>query len=406
MRTATQHSVDLGRVVLLGVLLSCILVRIGSTTKCVFGGESTLDKKGIGVHGRWLTKDGDIWIARGVGLAAFTYAPWYSEPNRTDKFGFHGAAAHFGPKILNAAKTWGIDSLRIMVSQPGLDPQSDIYLKKYVEAAVSGIKLCLDEGFVVILAMQDQPHSGETDVKPLPTQETLRAWETIGPHFANHPYVMFELFNESGLVLKNRPRRNLELWMNGGSHTEADGTRRNYIGHQTMVNAFRRRGWKNVIVVDTMPWARRIDARALAIKDPLGQLAFAVHPYYLKGGATREQWDANFGNAAEDVVVLVNEWFSNSKARFSVQTYDLPQITDDFLAYLREKQIPLWAFAFDIPATIVRDYRGTPNNWTRFGRDGVTLGRGGAGCGEQVRRHFQLLMNAPPPRIERAGVSP
>jgi hypothetical protein len=225
-------------------------------------------------------------------------------------------------------------------------------------------------------------------VKPLPTNETLRAWNAIGPKFANHPYVIFELFNESAAPAKGNPQLNFKLWMDGGSFTQSNGRVRNYIGHQILLNDFRGRGWKNVIVVDTIPWAARIDRRMLAIKDPLNRLAFAVHPYFKLGGDTREKWDEGFGNVSEKVVVLVNEWFSNSKAPFSVQTYDLPTISENFLAYLKEKRLPLWAFAFDIPATIVRDYHGTPTDWDDFAPDKITLGQPGAGCGEQVRRHF------------------
>lgn len=347
--------------------------------------------KGIDVQGRWLLKDGKIWIPRGVGLGAFTPAPWYQNPQPDARFGFAGAAANFGPELLDAAKTWHVDSIRFLVSQPGLDPKSSIHSRRYVTSLIAGVNLCLKKGFVVTIAMQDQKHSGETDIKPLPTEQTVRAWDEIGPHFANNPYVMFELFNESGLVANQNPKLNLKLWMQGGAHRHPDGKMRTYIGHQTMVKAFRKRGWKNVIVVDTMPWARRIDRRMLAIKDPLKRLAFAVHPYSKMGGTTPAQWDAGFGNAAKDVVVLVNEWFSNSKAPFSVQTYDLPEISDRFLGYLRDKRIPLWAFAFDIPSTIVQNHKGTPNNWRRFGLDNVRLGQAGAGCGKQVQEHFRIL---------------
>jgi hypothetical protein len=69
---------------------------------------------GVGVKGRWLTRDGRVWIPRGVGLGAFTYAPWYKNPDYGARLGFDGAAAKFGPSILHAAKTWGIDSIRFL----------------------------------------------------------------------------------------------------------------------------------------------------------------------------------------------------------------------------------------------------------------------------------------------------
>ena len=353
--------------------------------------EAKVPGKGLGVRGRYLMKDGKTWIPRGVGLGAFTPAPWYTNPQPNARRGFPGAAAQFGPRILNAAKQWHVDSVRFLVSQPGLDPQSNLHTEKYVKDLVDGINLCLDLGFVVTIAMQDQTHSGETDTKPLPTAHTMRAWDVIGPHFANHPYVMLELFNESGPVARGRPRLNRKLWMDGGAYTDDNGKKREYIGHQTIINEFRRRGWTNVLVVDMLPWARRIDRELLGVEDPLNRLCFAVHPYFQQGGDTREKWDAGFGDISKNHVVLVNEWFCNSKAPFSVKTYDLPRICDEFLAYLREKQLPLWAFGFDIPSTIVRDFRGTPNDWSRFGPNQVKLGRAGAGCGTQIREHFRML---------------
>jgi len=370
------------------LVLLCLTVRSNDAST-----TSTL--KGVGVQGRWLTRDGQIWHPRGVGLGAFTYAPWYKNPDHGARLGFVGAAAKFGPKTLRAVKTWGVDSIRFLVSQPGLDPQSHLYSKTYVEALIKGVQLCLDEGVVVIIAMQDQKHSGETDIKPLPTPHTMRAWNVIGPAFANHPYVIFEIFNECGIVARGNQALNRKLWLEGGVHTGPNAKRRHYIGHQTIISGFRERGWHNVIIVDSMPWAQRIDRSVLSLRDPFSRLAFAVHPYTGVAGTTRSEWDARFGDVSGRVVVLVTEWFANTKAPFHARRQDLPDICEDFLAYLREKQIPLWAFAFDIPGTIVNDYRGTPNNWDRLHAGRVTWGRAGSGCGTQVRRHFGIVGNEP-----------
>ena len=375
-------------------LLVCSLALSSLTVESTDAGADET-RKGVGVQGRWLTRDGQVWLPRGVGLGAFTHAPWYRNPDHSARLGFDGAAASFGPSILHAAKSWGVDSIRFLVSQPGLDPKSHLHSATYVEALTKGVRLCLNEGFVVIIAMQDQKHSGETDVKPLPTSHTLRAWDVIGPLFANHPYVMFEIFNEPGAVAQGNWALNRKLWMEGGEHPGRNDKQRRYGGHQTILDRFRERGWRNVVIVDTMPWAQRIDRKALSIRDPLSRLAFAVHPYTGVAGTTRVEWDTRFGNISENTVVLVTEWFTNTKAPFHARRQDLPEICADFLAYLREKQIPLWAFAFDIPGTIVRDYQGTPNNWDRLRGGDVTWGRAGSGCGRQVRRHFKVLVKSP-----------
>jgi len=375
-------------------LLACSIA-LSSLTAQSKDADADNARKGVGVQGRWLTRDGQVWLPRGVGLGAFTHAPWYRNPDHDARLGFDGAAANFGPSILHAAKTWRVDSIRFLVSQPGLDPQSHLYSGAYVEALTRGVQLCLDEGFVVIIAMQDQKHSGETDVKPLPTSHTLRAWDVIGPAFANHPYVIFEIFNEPGTVAQRNWALNRKLWLEGGEHTGRNGKQRRYIGHQTILDRFREHGWRNVVIVDTMPWAQRVDREALSVRDSLNRLAFAVHPYTGVAGTTRAEWDARFGDVSENAVVLVTEWFTNTKAPFHARRQDLPEICEDFLAYLREKEIPLWAFAFDIPGTIVRDHRGTPNNWNRLRAGDVTWGKAGAGCGQQVRRHFEMLADRP-----------
>jgi endoglucanase len=374
---------------------------------------NTKSQYGITISGTHLLKDGSIWIPRGMGLGAFTYAPYFSNPNNQKQDGnggFVGAAKNFGQDILNTSKSWKIDSVRFLVSQPALDPKSDMYSKAYLDNLVNGVNLCISNGLCVLISMQDEKHSGETECKPLPTEETLRAWEVIGPIFANNPYVMYEIFNECGKPVKgldadNRLNKrkitnikedpndlpqinpkNWDLWLNGGLHGK-----NTFIGHQEIVNNFRSKGWNNVIIADGIGWARFIGQDALKLKDPIGRLAFGVHPYFTEFCNSPEKWDKAFGNISKVAPVLVTEWFENSSVPFGVKSYQIPLWCSEFLSYIKQHNIPMWSFALDIPTTIVIDHKGTPNNWDNFNPNGIRLGDSGAGCGKMVLEYFLSL---------------
>jgi Cellulase (glycosyl hydrolase family 5) len=353
---------------------------------------------GIGVMGTHLTKDGHVWIPKGANLGAFTYAPYFTNNNIDvgSNGGFIGASKSFGPEMLKTAKSWNIDSLRFLVSQTALDPQSRLYSKKYLEALTNGVNLCLKEGFSVMISMQDEKHTGENDPKPLPTQETVRAWNVIGPIYANHPYVMYEIFNESSSpVLKdiiNYPngeipaegKENWELWLNGGVFGQS------YIGHQKIIDNFRSRGWNNLLIVDGLHYAGFLGQQVLRINDPINCLAFGVHPYFHNFCNSPQKWDAAFGNISKVAPVLITEWFQNSTDPFHADSYQLPIWCAEFLSYIKQHKIPLWVFALDIPTTIVLDHDGKPNNWVGFNPNpgGIKLGEPGAGCGKMVKEFF------------------
>jgi len=369
-----------------------LLFVVGLIGNSVLGfSQTTADAKGIGVLGTHLTKDGRIWIPQGTGLGSFTYAPYFSKENHNkseENGGFIGAAKRFGPEILTIAKEeWKIDSIRFLVSQPGLDPQSKLYSQAYLEALTNGVNICLSNGLSVIIAMQDEKHSGETQIKPLPTEETIRAWNKIGDLFSNNPYVMYEVFNECGKPAENI-NKNWDLWLNGGIYKNY-----RFIGHQQIINIFRSRGWNNVLIVDGIGWARFIGKRALDLKDPSNRLAFGVHPYFTDFCNSPEKWDNAFGNISKVAPVLITEWFENSKAPFGVKSYKIPIWCHEFLGYIKKNEIPLWTFALDIPSTIVQDYKGSPNNWENFNPNGIKLGDGGAGCGRMVRNYFSSTQN-------------
>ena len=109
---------------------------------------------------------------------------------------------------LNAIRSnLGVDTLRITISQAGLDPQSSNYDPNYLLEIRKGVRLGQAYDFVVILDMNAQQDETQ-ELACMPSESTIRAWKTIAPSII-HDRVVLELFNEP---CKSWNEQNKALW--------------------------------------------------------------------------------------------------------------------------------------------------------------------------------------------------
>ncbi|RMD78887.1 MAG: hypothetical protein D6820_09155 [Lentisphaerae bacterium] len=130
-----------------------------------------------------------------------------------------------------------------------------------------------------------------------PGEEHVRFWKDAAAHFANHPAVIFELFNEPHGI-------SWELWRDGGDlsdprhrHKDENAAENNEqskirycVGMQALVNAVRSTGAKNVVIVGGLDWS--YDLRGVmngyALNDDSGNgIVYSSHVYPWKSDWNR-----------------------------------------------------------------------------------------------------------------------
>jgi hypothetical protein len=177
-----------------------------------------------------------------------------------------------------------------------------------------------------------------------------------------------------------RRRRYWDYYINGG-----DG----YPGVNAIIQSMRDAGSKNIVIVE--PLRANWSDYPGGIVDPLNQLAFGIHTYFAKVGTTREKWDMHFGNFAATHPLIVTEW-SQTTAKVGGKRRGRKEWCESasmdtplrMFHYFRQKGIDgVVGWAFDLPSTIVQDYKGTPRTL-----EGFKCGEPGGGIGDLFQQYF------------------
>ena len=158
-------------------------------------------------------------------------------------------AAHqnFSAHELSQAVADGADTVRLQVSNFGLDPDSTLYSPAYVRGVRTGSSL---RGASAL--ERDRLGSGagargaRLALSPAGRTGTERVWTELASMFKNDPGVMFELYNEPSLAAT---APDWQLWLNGGTVTQSNGSPCQAIGVQSLVDVIRSEGALNVVVL-------------------------------------------------------------------------------------------------------------------------------------------------------------
>ena len=330
---------------------------------------------GITTGPNTLLRDGRPWQPRGFTLVG--ELPPTGKP--TD------ANLHYNQAELDVAMAWHADTLRFQVGQPGLDPQDSHHSAAYVQRVQDAVALARSNGFVVILSMQDQGLSQDPVRHPLPTPATSRAWDTLAPMFKNDPNVIYELFNEPVPLVTDADA--WTWWRDGSSgqtvsvpNSRMDAVSEIVIGHQQLLTQIRNLGVPNLLLADGLDFAKSFSGLPAALSDPLGNVAYATHPYFL-GNNSRLLWDEHFGIFAATHAVIATEWAATSQLGQCQSTDPTRSVT--LLDYLKAHNIGITPWALDWPASLIRDWTYTPTDF-----NGYTCGVSGGGPGSLVKSTF------------------
>ena len=319
-------------------------------------------KGGVYVDGNRFMSDGAPFTLKGAQILAFVAPEAYLKGEMIDRH------ASYGPAQLSQIKAYGVNTLRFMVSQAGLDPTSAIYSSSYAEEMKSGIRSALTAGFRAIVALNWERHSGTPIKQPLPGENSIRVWRWLAEQFKGDERILFEIYNEPGPA---PTPRNWQLWLKGGSFPRnPDGQA---VGMQSLITAIRGAGANNVIIIPGLQLEKSLAGIPIPY-DPINNFAFGVHTPDLDMGPSG--WDRDFGYLTSRYPVVLTEWVAGSKSPMCSDNAEVagPQ----FLSYVKAHNIHVSSRAWEDPQTSFVNFKcansGAKSMSTPLGGPGKLLG--------------------------------
>lgn len=216
-----------------------------------------------------------------------------------------------------AIRDWKVNHIRLPLAQDrwfGKTKEQNDAGKSYRALVERIVDRCAASGVYVILDLHwsDAGVWGEhIGQHKLPDRNSIAFWKDLAPVYANHPAVLFDLYNEPFQV-------SWEVWRNGGNVSERDPkTKRETgyeaVGMQAMLDTVRSTGAKNVVIVGGVDWSYDLSGflggKGLKDRDGAG-IIYACHAYPFKGD-TVEKWISKMEAAAKEIPVIVSEFGSD-----------------------------------------------------------------------------------------------
>ena len=138
----------------------------------------------------------------------------------------------------------------------------------------------------------------------LPDTGSLAFWKSCGKRFANNPAVLFDLYNEP-------IEASWDVWRNGGMLTENfQGRKLTYqaVGMQTLLDAIRAQGAKNVVLAGGLGYSSRLDGIIThKLVDKTGQGVIYANHFY-PGWESVESWEKRVVTASQTLPILIGEF--------------------------------------------------------------------------------------------------
>ncbi len=268
-------------------------------------GNAPLPLKVVGT--KILNSRGDPVLLRGVNAASLE---WTSD-----------GQGHILQTVNTAIHDWHVNVIRLPLTQDrwfGKAPEQSDGGTAYRELVRQIVDTCSTNKCYIILDLHwsDCNEWGKNiGQHSMPDLNSVAFWKDFSPVYANHPAVLFDLYNEPHDV-------SWDVWLHGGIITDKPNNRRQMhdpktfqaVGMQALLDIVRATGAKNVVVAGGLDWAYDfsgiLDGRQLA--DPHGRgVIYANHCYDNKGDSV-DTWIAKMEEASAKLPVIVTEFGGNS----------------------------------------------------------------------------------------------
>jgi hypothetical protein len=291
-------------------------------------------------------------------------------PPTSGSYVFDGAT---GPSTIAGMKAWHINTVRLPLTDAcwlGINGTL-VSAEQYREEITNYMLQLHANGIYVVLDLHwSAPGTmGITGSNQLVTMafadHALDFWTSVATTFKDDPMVVFDLFNEPILNANDRMGHTpvsdpWGCWLNGCNLTS--GTRAQVAGMQSMLDAVRAAGARQLVVAGGIEWAHNMDGW-LAHKpvDPAGNLLAGFHVYQpnLSDCVDLNCWNGSLAQVAAQVPVLVGEMGEQDCAHGFI---------DGFMAWADGKGMSYLGWAWNpqncgtFPA-LVTDFNGTPTNF-------------------------------------------
>jgi hypothetical protein len=146
----------------------------------------------------------------------------------------------------------------------------------------------------------------------LPDLNSIVFWKDFAPRWANDSSVLFDLYNEPHDTTWDQ-------WKNGDTITESnrrDNTSKTYqaVGMQTVLDAIRSTGAKNMVVCGGLDWAYDMSGylHGYTLSDPTGNGVVYSNHFYTVKRETVDQWVARMEAVDQQIPVIESEFGDNT----------------------------------------------------------------------------------------------
>ena len=211
-----------------------------------------------------------------------------------------------------------------------------------------------------------------------PTERHADFWRDAARRYANHPAVLFDIFNEPNSI-------SWETWRDGGFVANPPGQAAavpatdsgvavkagfDSIGMQRLVEVVRSTGARNIVAVGGLDWAYDLSgiAKGFALQDKGGNgIMYSAHIYSWK-----RDWEGNVMIVAKDHPVLVGEVGCDIKKLSFVppERHESPYTwAPDMIGYIQKHRLNWTAFSLHPAANpvLISDWKFTPTPfWGEF----------------------------------------
>ena len=223
---------------------------------------------------------------------------------------------HIVQTVKTAIDDWKVNHIRLPLAQDrwfGKAPEQKDEGRAYRALVKEIVDLCASKGCYIILDLH-WSDCGEWGVNigqhSMPDKNSLAFWKDFAPVYANHPAVLYDLYNEPHDV-------SWDVWLKGGTVKDRPNTRRGgeprtfeAVGMQPLLDAVRATGAKNVVIAGGLDWAYDFSGilQGRQLKDPDGNgVIYANHAYNNKGHSV-DVWISRMEKAAASLPIIVSEF--------------------------------------------------------------------------------------------------
>ena len=222
--------------------------------------------------------------------------------------------------LLDDYKAWNSNAIRIPLNEDcwlginGLNPQYSG--QNYHKAISEFVHLFTDAGLVAILDLHwTAPGSTKaTSQQPMTdTDHSVDFWKSVAQYFSGNDKVIFELFNEPYPDNGNwNSEEGWKCWRDGGT---CSGVNFQAAGMQTLVDAVRGTGARNIILVGGLAWSNSLAQWIQYMpSDPLSNTGASWHSYNFNYCNNQNCWDSSVGVVKAKHPIVTTEFGENDCA--------------------------------------------------------------------------------------------